>query len=249
MNLLFVILSLAMANTMNTTLTVPLSAIRTGQTSVGHNYAFYKAQKKANLNPLQDWKTFSKKEYAALWDEVTKEVSEGVPVFIAPNGQMHAIDQHHDMYVLQTLAPNMHPAVLVKVERDFTKEHHSVSEYKKIIVSNSWIYHKTLDEVLNQPLSVKDLKDSPERSVVGMTFLRFEDSGIPLKGKHFLPFIQFLLIDFINDKNLMTFSAHFSDQDVEKLVDLLESSSEIKLFLKDRLQGKTPQNLKTFLTP
>lgn len=239
---------LATAMTLMNPTTVPLSKIHTGQISVGHYYAFYKAQAQAHLNPEQDWQTFSKKEYKILLEDVTQEVHEGVPVFIAPNGRMHAIDQHHDMYVLYTLAPDMHPSVPVVVQRDFTKEHLSELEFKKIVLNKGWIYHKHIDDVLDNPIGIKDLVDSPERSVVGMAFLRFEQSGIPLKGKHFVPFIQFLLIDFLKDQKYMSFENSFANQDVEKLVDLLENSREIKEFLKDRLHGTTPKELKNFLT-
>lgn len=258
MNILFVILNLALAAPAMSTIsetqpttaaTVPLSIIRTGQLGVGYKYAFYKAQLKAKLNPEQEWETFTKKEYKEFLDDVTEEVNEGVPVFIAPNGNMHAVDQHHDMFVLSVIAPDMHPVVPVNVLHDFSKEVLSEKDYKKAVLDNGWVYSKHIDQVLDTPILVKDLVDVPERSVVGMAFLGFEDGGIPLKGKHFIPFIQFLLIDFLKDKKLMTFDKKFSKDTVEKLVVLLQTNAEVKKFLRDRLNEKPPEKLDDFLKP
>ncbi len=256
MNILFVLLNFVMvANSMSTisetstvaTATVPLSIIRTGQLGAGYKYAFYKAQLKAKLNPEQDWQTFSKKEYKTLLDDVTDEVNEGVPVFIAPNGNMHAVDQHHDMFVLCTIAPEMHPVVPVNVLHDFSKEVISEKDFKKTVLDKGWVYTSDIDAVLDTPLTVKELKDFPERSVVGMAFLGFEEGDVPLKGKHFIPFIQFLLIDFLKEQQLMTFDKKFNPKDVEKLAELLQTSADVKAFLRDRLNEKPPEKLKEFL--
>lgn len=230
--------------------TMPLSNIRAGQLGVGHEYAFYKALLNASLNPDDDWKTLSKKEKQKLINSVNDELSQGIPVFIAPNKNIYAIDQHHDMFVLQTLMSPLDVEIPIDVIRDFSKEKLTDAEFKKTIKDKGWVYEKYLNQVLDHPVLVKDLVDTPERSVVGMAFLHFEENeNIPLKGKYFVPFIQFLLIDFLKDNHLMSFHYNFSEGDVNKIVEILRNDADVKDFLKSHLVGKAPQELKEFLTP
>jgi hypothetical protein len=225
----------------------PLNKIRAGQLGVGGHYAVFKALQKAKLSPQLEICQLSPQEKQQLLLSLEDELSEGIPVFIAPNGNVHSIDQHHDMFVLSKLV-NSSFKVPIDIQRDFRKESLTKLEFKNVIQNNGWVYTKYLDTVLDEPLYIRELTDIPERSVTGMCFMHFDDNEkIPFKGKHFVPFIQFLLVDFLKDNGLMNFQSTYQYSDVESCVELVKNSSAVKQFLRGKLLTTAPKELKDFL--
>ena len=227
----------------------PINRINAGQNSVGFEYAYYKALRDANLNVETKWEALSDKDKAKISESVAGELSSGVPVIIDPKGRVFAVDQHHDMYaLLSLLGKNANPLVPLRVLRDFSIEKIDVIEFKSIVRRNGWIYEKNVDEVVDTPIAIRDLKNSVERSVVGMAFIEISrKENIKLKGKFFSPFVQFLIADFIKGQNLTTFNSSYDVKDVDSIVSLIERNGPLRAFMRSHLVEGAPKELVKFL--
>lgn len=227
----------------------PISQIFAGQNSVGFEYAHYKALRDAGLSVDKDWTTLSKKEKSKISQSILKELQSAVPVIVDPQGRVFAVDQHHDMYaLLSVLGAKGDPVVPMRILRDFSVENISMTEFKDFAKRNGWIYEKNIEEVVDTPIAIRNLKNSVERSVVGMAFIQIsKNEGINLKGKFFAPFVQFLIADFIKENGLLVFSTSYSQKDVDQVVNLITKNKPLRRFIELHLNDDAPKELSKFL--
>lgn len=226
----------------------PINRINAGQNSVGFEYAHFKALRDADLNVEKNRETLSAKDKEKISESIAHELSYTIPVIIDPKGRVFAVDQHHDMYaLLSVLGKRANPRVPIRVLRDFSIEQIDMIEFKAIVKRNGWIYEKNIDEVIDTPIAIRDLKNSVERSVVGMAFIEISrKENITLKGKFFSPFVQFLIADFIKAENLMTFSSSYNSKDVDAVVGLIQKNGPLRQFIESHLIEDAPKELVKF---
>lgn len=227
----------------------PVHNLFAGQHSIGMEYAFFKALRDSGLNTDLNWAQLNSKQRRQVEETLARELESGVPVIVDPHGRVFSVDQHHDMFAMIALIgrdSRLH--VPIKILRDFSAEKISFVEFQRIVRRNGWIYEKSLDDVLLNPLRIHQLTNSVERSVVGMAFAEISQRlNIPLKGKYFSPFIQFLLADFVRDQGFVTFGKEFRTEDVKRVVDLILSDVSVRQFLMTRLTKERPAELEKFL--
>lgn len=227
----------------------PIQNIFAGQNAVGYDYAFYKALRDADLDVSSSWTQLKKKEKKKLQESLMRELSNEVPVIIDPRGRVFAVDQHHDMFALiSLLGKDANAFVPLRVLRDFSVENISEIEFTQAVKANGWIYEKNLDDVFGNPVRIWELSNSVERSVVGMAFLEITRSkDIPLKGRYFSPFVQFLLADFVTQNSLASFGKEYDRSNAEAIVALIKQNSAVRTFLRGHLSEGAPKELKEFL--
>lgn len=229
----------------------PLDQIYAGQTAVGYQYATYKALKNAGFDPNLDSSKWSSKKVKKIVKSLLSELESSVPVVIDPVGRVFALDQHHDIFALSQFSPaDLQKEMPIRVMRDYSLEDVSTDEFKQSMVENGWVYAKNVDDVVDQPRVISVLDNSNERSVVGIAFVQLsEDKKIPLKGKYFVPFIQFLLADFIKSQKQFIFKEQFSNKDVQSVMRFVTEDAEVRTFLREHLKEKPPAGLLNFLKP
>lgn len=229
----------------------PLDQIYAGQTAVGYQYATYKALKNAGFDSSLDSSKWSSKKIKKIVKSLLSELESSVPVVIDPVGRVFALDQHHDIYALSQFSPiDLQKEMPIRVMRDYSLEDVSAEEFKESMVENGWVYAKNVDDVVDQPKVISALDNSNERSVIGIAFVQLsEDKKVPLKGKYFVPFIQFLLADFIKSQKQFTFKEQFSNKDVQSIMRFVTEDAEVRTFLREHLKEKPPPGLLNFLKP
>lgn len=227
----------------------PINNLFAGQSTVGYDYAYFKALRDAGVDAHAKWKDLKPKQRKKMEEALERELSSGVPVIIDPQGRVFSVDQHHDMFALLALTGNKKSLQIpLEILRDFSKEDITFERFKEIVRRNGWIYEKNIDDVLHNPLRIHQLTNSVERSVVGMAFAEVSlRAGIPLKGKHFSPFVQFLLADFMQSQGLIHFGKEFRRDDVERVTELILNNPSIRRFLAARLKDDIPKRLEKFL--
>ena len=177
-----------------------------------------------------------------------RELRTPVPVIIDPSGRYFAVDGHHDIFVLAKClkprrrdCPSRSGMSATPIRRgDFLRE----------VRENGWLYGKTIRRVLDRPIPITELVDSVERSVTGLAFIRVAKSEeVPMKGKHFSPFIQFLLADYLRQRNLIVFSPEFRPEVVDTVVELIQHDRGVRRFLRGHLRESAPRSLRRFFAP
>ncbi len=228
---------------------VSITEIFAGQSSVGYEYAYFKALRDAGVDTSTKRSDLTGKEKKKMIKAIEKELASGVPVFIDPLGRIFSLDQHHDMFaLLALLKKNADPKIPILVLRDFSKEGLSFEEFQSIVRHNGWIYEKNMDQILKHPSRVDQLSDSIARSVIGLAFVEVSTrQNIPLKGKYFTPFVQFQLADFIQARGLVELGKEFKITDVERVIELIMKDRAVRQFLSARLTEDTPRRLEEFL--
>jgi hypothetical protein len=227
----------------------PMNSINVGQASVGYEYAFYKALRDAQMDVTADVKKLTSKNKKLLVQSLLEELSFPVPVMIAPNGRVFSVDGHHDMFALAFMLGKKNKVkIRINILRDFSKENITDEDFRKIVEKNGWIYSKSIDDILDKPRSIFELTDSVERSVVGMAFIRIAKiERVPMKGKHFVPFIQFLIADYLTQNQHFLFQKQYSEKDVDTVVNLIQKDNDLRKFLREHLVKDAPIELSTFL--
>ena len=230
------------------TLSAAYNEVYGGQTLIGKEYAVYKALRDAGLNPLAKLKSLSKKERRALADSVRSDLKDALPAVRDPMGRIFLLDGHHTILMAAILEPNTkHLRIKVELVYDALATNIAWDPFVDLSIQNNWFYAPTAKIILEKPLRVHELADSVERSMLGLFFISIEDTfKVPMKGKHFNPFIQFYLADLIRAEQIFTFSPDVNFHSVVELQTTLLGNRNVIEFLKSQLRPEAPAELKAF---
>ncbi len=230
------------------TLSASYNEVYGGQTLIGKEYAVYKALRDAGLNPFSKLKSLSKKERTTLENSVFADLKDPLPAVRDPLGRIFLLDGHHTVLMATILEPNTkHLRIKVQFTYDALTTHIPWDPFVDLSIQNNWFYAPTAKTILENPLRVHELANSVERSMLGLFFISIEDTfKVPMKGKHFNPFIQFYLADLIRTEQIFTFSPDVDFHAVVELQKVLLGNQNVIEFLKSQMRPEAPAELKAF---
>lgn len=236
------------ANTMPT-LNAPYEQIYGGQTLIGKDYAVYKALRDAGLDPYLKLKSLSKKQRHALENSIAADLQKPIPAVRDPHGRIFLLDGHHTVLVATLLVSSTkHLNIQVALVYDALNTKVDWNSFLNLAYEKNWFYAPTAKHILENPLHVHDLANSVERSMLGLFFISIEDKyNVPMKGKHFAPFIQFYLADLIRTQQIYKFPADLDFKTIPSLQRLLLKNKDVIDFLISQLRPEAPTELRSFL--
>ncbi len=227
----------------------PYSNDYAGQGEVGKEYAVYKEMLLAKMPPNFSVDKLSKSEKQKLLKSVYKDFEKNpLPAVRDPQGRIFLLDGHHGVYVATLLQPEKSKIFIkIRLVYDAYNTSLSMNDFIATATTQNWFYGDE-NSILTQPLQVHELKNSVERSMMGMLFLYILDTyDVPMKGKHFTPFVQFYLIDLIKQEGLFTFPETFQNSQVPRLANVLMSTPDVLIFWLNHLRPTAPEKLRKFL--
>lgn len=233
----------------NQRLSTSYSEVYAGQEQVGKDYAVYKELRDAGLNPLLDLDQLTSKQKKMLIKSLNKDLADPIPAVRDPSGRIFLLDGHHKIYLATRLfTPLSQIFIELELIYDATKTGVSWTEFVDHAIDQKWLYAPTAAAVLANPQHVHQLRNSVERSMLGLFFISIEDKfSVPMKGKYFAPFVQFYLADLIRQKNLYTFPSQNDYDEIPQLRKLLLANRDVLEFLIGDLKSDAPSDLRDFL--
>jgi hypothetical protein len=219
-----------------------------GQTLVGKEYAVYKALRDAGLNPFLKLKNLTKKQRRALESSIATDLKDALPAVRDPLGRIFLLDGHHTVLMATILEPNTkNLKIKVELVYDALTTKIGWDDFLQLSIQSHWFYAPTAKTILENPLRVDELANSIERSMLGLFFISIEDTfKVPMKGKHFTPFIQFYLADLVRAEQIFTFTPEVDFHAVVGLQTTLLGHRSVIDFLKSQLRPEAPPELKAF---
>jgi hypothetical protein len=233
----------------NKRISTSYSHIYAGQEQVGKDYAVYKELHDAGLNPLLSLDQLSNKQKKMLIKSLNKDLAEAIPAVRDPAGRIFLLDGHHKIYLATRL---FSPISDIRIELDLiydaTQTGISWEQFVNHAINQHWFYAPTAAAILANPQQVHQLRNSVERSMLGLFFISIEDKySVPMKGKYFAPFVQFYLADLIRQKGLYTFPSQNDYDEIPRLRKILLANQEVLKFLVGDLRANAPTSLREFL--
>ncbi len=229
-------------------LSVNYDQVYGGQTLIGKAYSVFKALRDAGLNPFSKLKSLSKKERTTLENSVFADLKDPIPAVRDPMGRIFLLDGHHTVFIATILVGNIKDLrIKVVLVYDALATNIPWDPFVDLSMQNNWFYAPTAKTILENPLRIHELANSVERSMLGLFFISIEDTfKVPMKGKHFNPFIQFYLADLIRTEQIFTFSPDVNFYSVVELQATLLGNRNVIEFLKSQLRPEAPAELKAF---
>lgn len=219
------------------------------QESIGLYYARVKMAEKTDvdlediikLNSLNPKAKAKIKEYAQ--DSLHEEV---FPAVLSPDGKVFIVDGHHNLYMAVLAGLDLSTAsIQLRIIRDYTGK--SEEFFMDDLIKNHLVYGDA-KSLLQHPQHIDSVKNSPERSLVGLAFMRIARKyDIPFKGAFFKPFVQFDLADIIRKKRLFSFHDDYSNDNIKALASIIVHHHDLLKFLIDSLNSDAPDKTKEFL--
>lgn len=233
----------------NKRISTSYSHIYAGQEQVGKDYAVYKELRDAGLNPLLTLDQLSNKQKKMLVKSLNKDLAEAIPAVRDPSGRIFLLDGHHKIYLATRL---FSPLSQIQIELDLiydaTQTRISWKKFVDRAIDQHWFYAPTAAAILANPQQVHQLRNSVERSMLGLFFISIEDRySVPMKGKYFAPFVQFYLADLIRQKGLYTFPSQKDYDEILPLRKMLLAQRDVLEFLLGDLKADAPSSLREFL--
>jgi len=218
------------------------------QEVLGTDYAWIKALTDAGLDISLKLGELTPKQSKTLVESLLEEIKTKLPVVIAPDGKMFILDGHHDLYLAHLLNIKASDIPIeFSVVKDYSTTGISMAEFKAEAQAHGWFYG-SVDKIVDNAKKPNQLIDSPARSQVGLAFLLMrEHYDIPMKGKHFSPFVQFYLIELMTQNKLFVFEKDYSNAKISELVALMLSNKLVLQRLVNDLKPNAPKKLREFL--
>ncbi len=227
----------------------PYEQIFAGQESVGKDYALYKELRDANLDPRLKLTDLTKKQKAVLLESLVKDLENPIPAVRDPSGRFFLLDGHHTIYLAVQLFSSVSD-IPIKLQLVYDAQLTGISwrNFEDLSIREHWFYIPTAASVLATPTPVHKLHNNIERSLLGLFFISIEDKyHVPMKGKHFKPFIQFYLADLIRQKGITTLPTTVDFDEMPTIRKTLLASPEVVDFLIEQLRPEAPRKLREFL--
>jgi hypothetical protein len=220
--------------------------IYTTQSAIGRVYAETKLLEKSGFGRYASVHDLSGKDLKSLEKYVDDLLQEGLPAVLSPHGEIFIIDGHHDLYALVLLGkPLNSEKVKLDIVKDYQEEGFSEDQFHQDLIDREWA---DAESVQKTPKLIDQLSDSPERSLAGLSFLSIAQKfSIPMVGKHFIPRVQFKLIDEIKKLNLYAFDNQLDQNHIEKFSEVILTQPSILQFLIDSLNPDSSKKLRKFL--
>ncbi len=233
----------------NKRISTSYSDVYAGQEQVGKDYAVYKELRDAGLNPLLELDQLSAKQTKMLVKSLNKDLAEAIPAVRDPSGRFFLLDGHHKIYLATRLfAPLSKIQIKLDLIYDASKTGIAWDDFVAHAIDQHWFYAPTAATILANPQQVHQLRNSVERSMLGLFFISIEDKySVPMKGKYFAPFVQFYLADLIRQKGLYTFPSQNDYDEIPQLRKKLLANRDVLEFLVGDLKVDAPPALREFL--
>jgi len=204
-----------------------------------------KSLRDISFDPSQSLSDLSPKEIEILTASLLEQLAE-LPIVIAPNGDVFLVDGHHDYWTLGQIANLKKISLKFTVLMDYSDSPVSLAQFKQDAIQNNWLYGDP-DAIIDHPLKIKNLPDNVERSQVGLAFLLAADTfDVPFKGKNFTPFVQFRLIQLMQQEGLYDFQGT-DDATIARLMKTILGTSSTVSFLFHNLQPDGSKKLYNLL--
>lgn len=233
----------------SSTVKAPYELIFGGQDSVGNAYALYKELRDANLNPRLKLQDLTDKQKKVLMKSLLNDLNEPIPAVRDPSGRFFLLDGHHTIYLAAQLFARMSD-IPIQLQLIYDAQLTGITwkEFVDLSIQEHWFYIPTAEAVITKPLQIHQLQNNIERSLLGLFFISIEDKyNVPMKGKHFKPFIQFYLADLIRQNGIVALPSKVDFDDMPMIRKTLLANPTVVDFLIEQLKPEAPNKLRDFL--